>query len=161
MQNHLRHWIALTENDHATLPQSFNGTKIVDSSHQPLIVYHGTDDDVTKFNLQGTTYLGIYFSSSRKYASEFGRHILSAYINLRHPFVLDLDNRGSKNYASTHGEIVLNGNIVGFYRKLDHEAIDSLTAAGYDGIVAHFGVKFFEVVAFDPNQVSLIPSESR
>lgn len=136
------------------------GTKIIDSNGKPLVLYHGTDDpQIINFNLQGTTYLGIYFSSSLSYAREYGSHIISAYVNLQHPFVLDLGNHASTHYASTHGEIVLDGTIVGFYRKLDHDAIDALTNAGYDGIVAHFSVKFFEVVAFDPDQVNLIPAE--
>ena len=122
--------------------------------------WHGTDQPIDNniFNEQGTTYLGIYASSDVNYARTFGKIVVPVVMNVINPLELDLDDKESPNYSTpSNGEIVLDEQIVGFYRKLNPQTISVLRQRGYDGIkVKYKGVEDFEVVAFDPSQVTIV-----
>lgn len=139
-----------------SLEQWAKGSKIVAPSGALLPVFHGTEypEDFDRFRPHGNSYLGIYASADRAYAESFGEHVKMLWFALRNPFQIDLNDRASPHFATLHGEISLDGSIVGFYRHLEPASIRALTDRGYDGIVANYrGAKFFEVVAFDPEQV--------
>ncbi len=123
------------------------------------IYWHGTEytPNFKAFNIQGNSYLGIYASSSKEYAETFGEHLIRLQIDIGNPFVINMGDRSSPNYATTQGEIRIGNKMVGFYRKLTPEVVSLLKSKGYDGIeVEYNGVKGFEVVAFDPNQVKIL-----
>ena len=122
-------------------------------------LWHGTDNSMqfNDFNLQGDTYLGVYATSDKDYAKNFGHHLIGLDMTLHRPFYLDLDQPTSvSNTSAKYGEMVLGNKIIGFYRKLTQEAIDILKANGYDGIVIKYkNNPTFEVVAFDPKSVGI------
>jgi hypothetical protein len=67
----------------------FQGSKVVDSNGDPLLVFHGTDKDFTRFNLKNSRQPIIWFSSNREKiergdAGAAGRsRIISAYLSIK------------------------------------------------------------------------------
>lgn len=75
-------WFGDWEND------SKNASKVVDENGEPLVVYHGTDnEDFTVFDHNKSRNLqyakGFFFSSDMNVAKSFGRRIISAFLNAR------------------------------------------------------------------------------
>lgn len=62
---------------------------------EPLVVYHGTLTDFNVFDTekQGIGWLGrsFYFAGDKKLAKTFGRKVLSSFLNVRRPFVVQGD----------------------------------------------------------------------
>ena len=71
----------------------FAGSKVVDDSGNPLVVYHGTDANFSVFN-KPYGFTGNYFTDSKenaKYFSEYGFHpenakIMPCYLKIENPF---------------------------------------------------------------------------
>jgi hypothetical protein len=122
-------------------------------------LWHGTDDQPFQhFKAQGHSYLGIYGTSDKEYAKNFGKNLTRMEMQFKNPLFLNMDDKDAPNYASpSNGEIVLNNKIVGFYRKLTKETISLLQKMGYDGIVVKFrNNDTFEVVSFEPENVKIL-----
>lgn len=73
----------------------FGRSKVVDGSGRPLVMYHGTDTRFEKFSRSaggrtddGYYGKGFYFSPSREEASEYGHHVIEAYLRVENPFWL-------------------------------------------------------------------------
>ena len=78
----------------------FGGSKVVDKSGKPLVVYHGTDKDFEEFDLNRSgsasgQYLGkgFYFAQSAGVADAFAgvdnARIVPAYLSIKNPFRTD------------------------------------------------------------------------
>lgn len=75
----------------------FFNSLIVDKSGKPLVVYHGTDSNITSFKIEepktsekkSTRSPGIFFSSDFKVAKTFGDKIYPVYLNLQNPLIID------------------------------------------------------------------------
>ena len=110
-----------------------NASKIVDENGEPLVVYHGGNDDFNIFNLNKTTLSRFYFTPDKKYA-EF-RGVFKAYflkvINLEYEEWQD-----RKNLPKPKGEFSGFGNLLKLYGK---KPIMNLA----------------EIVVFDSNQIKL------
>lgn len=157
----------------------FSGSKIVDEHGNPLIVYHGTDREISAFDFDyagsrdtGFYGKGMYFTPDPEYAGyyplvhaiqtrhhfkagsrpEYGKNIIPVYLRILNPLVID---QPSKLY-----------NLV----KTDKgaEITEKLKKMGYDGVVKlgsgrvnpEQKGKIVEIVAFYPNQIkSAIGSE--
>jgi len=69
----------------------FDGSKVVDSSGNPLVVHHGTSEKFSKFNLNKTTQGIIWFTSNKNSveAGEVGAqgrgHIMDLYVRMKNP----------------------------------------------------------------------------
>lgn len=105
---------------------------LCEAENQPIL-YHGSDDRFDAHSAQGTTYLGIYYSSDKDYARTYGKYLKATHVILHHPFLIN--------------------------RKLTPETIETIKSHGYDGIMAEYqGNPYFEVVAFEPSQVHELSS---
>jgi len=143
----------------------FGKSKVVDKQGRPLVVYHGSPGGGPKetsaleeFSKRSFRYEGIYFTSDPGYASQQyaqnsqgGAHIYPVYISIQNPYIVDMDKDG------TSGAVVIDNKIIGFYRDLSRDAIETLNSLGHDGIIAKYNDNStFEVVAFNPTQVKSI-----
>lgn len=67
----------------------FQGSKVVDDKGEPLLVYHGTDKDFSRFSLKNSAQPIIWFSSDKQKiergdAGAAGRsRIISAYLSIK------------------------------------------------------------------------------
>ena len=132
----------------------FGDSKVVDADGKPLVVYHGTNSDVTRFADtfaqigQGNS--GIYFSQNPEYASKYAKsgktqaNVIRAYLSVKNPFVIG-ETKGelSKDLAQMRSNETSS-----FWVTPDQ--IKLLKKAGYDGI---FNEKWNEIVVFDPTQI--------
>jgi hypothetical protein len=116
-------------------------------------LWHGTDDSpATHFHTKGHSYLGIYGSSDKSHATEYGKNLTKMNIVMNKPFFLDLDDK-----TPYHGKIVVGNRVIGVYENLDRETIDLLSKLGYDGIVVKYkGNSTFEVVSFNSKNVKIL-----
>lgn len=73
----------------------FGNSKVVDQNGDPMIVYHGTNDDVEIFdkNLIGSSSKnmghygkGFYFSTNKNESKLYGENIIQAYLSIKKPF---------------------------------------------------------------------------
>jgi hypothetical protein len=78
---------------------------VVDENGEPLVVYHGTNTEFTSFSKEkinsatgfGDFGAGFYFTASHNTAkyytlkSDKGRFIMSVFLNIRNPFIIDLN----------------------------------------------------------------------
>lgn len=109
----------------------FGESKVVDEQGKPLVVYHGTDADITEFKPRGQSG-AIFFSASPKQAEKFaglaavktqartgaegltGQNIIPAYVKLKKPF--DFSNRQqvadlADKLTNVYGAIELRGGV--------------------------------------------------
>jgi len=72
----------------------FGDSKIVDDNGEPLVVYHGTNQDIDSFNETVESknnrgnIKGFFFSTSKSMADGYGPNIVSAYLKMEKPFVV-------------------------------------------------------------------------
>jgi hypothetical protein len=121
----------------------------------PLVVYHGTRDDIESFDLAhpnrkdvGWLGRGIYTSSSADQAGDYaevkrgagGERILPLYLSVKHPYVISNAQKARMKGASQ--------------AQIDRFT-DSLKGLGYDGVVMPIedADNHVELVAFEPGQV--------
>jgi len=76
----------------------FGDSKIVDDNGEPLVVYHGTKQDIDAFsetveskNNRGNI-KGFFFSTSKSMAGGYGPNTVSAYLKMEKPFVVGETN---------------------------------------------------------------------
>ena len=139
--------------------------------------FHGTDAAVTG-HLQpsesGTLGAGIYFTNTRESAAAYGSTILEADIHLQNPWVirldldsptiqeLDWDNPAVDAVLSLpNGKSLVDSAIAGNAFGFGRDLTTTLTEAGYDGIVGTYTDGSKEIVAFRPEQVSLVRKTSK
>lgn len=137
----------------------FGDSKIVDERGDPLVVYHGTTSDIEAFAMsrvgtsdQGWYGHGIYLTAAPDSASAYagaedgalGGNVIPCYVSMRNPYVWPV----GKSMA---------------LRREDAAALTArLKSRGHDGVVVpnpHADGaqgRFFEIVAFSPNQVKSI-----
>jgi hypothetical protein len=124
----------------------FGDSKVVDEKGEPLVVYHGTDEefyafDPSKQNVRNARMgMGFYFTANKDAAAMSGDRVMPVYLSLQNPYVISLDGDpkfGSEGYETRE--------------KLKRDpvaATKELRAAGYDGI--QDGNTY---VAFEPTQI--------
>jgi hypothetical protein len=72
----------------------FGDSKIVDDNGQPLVVYHGTDQNIDSFNETVESknnrgnIKGFFFSTSKSMAEGYGPNVVFAYLKMENPFVV-------------------------------------------------------------------------
>jgi len=92
---------AITDSDN--FKKWFGGSKVVDDSGNPLVVYHGTDAEFSKFNIskRGKYGKGIYLSIHEGDARIFGGKIMPLYASIKKPFIIpesELNNNEDAKY---------------------------------------------------------------
>lgn len=108
----------------------FAGSKVVDKSGRPLVVYHGTCADITAFDFEyvrSNDELGIFTSVDHHVAADYaegpGGNVMPLYLAIRTPYEMDNDER---MMIQVFGEEYHEGGTTGF--------VDDLKSSGYDGI---------------------------
>lgn len=111
-----------------------NASKVVDKNGEPLVVYHGTNNIFTIFKRdlnpedEGVYGKGLYFASWKEYAEEYGKNIMSVFLNIRNPRYMQDDD------FSNYGKEII----------------------GNDGVIADLNVwkeGGKEIVVTNPNQI--------
>ncbi len=148
----------------------FGISRVVDASGQPLVVYHGTQYDVTAFDpgMMGDTVssddVGFFFTNdpveANAYASwDWDReapipNVMPVYLSLQNPLIVDISNRHHKGAAPGL-----------WYDEHGQRMAAYALASGYDGLViSDFGCgssaprstwsgKQTLYVAFEPTQI--------
>lgn len=147
----------------------FGKSAVVDADGKPRMVFHGTDAEFDVFEPSATGVFGpgIYFSDSVDGSADvYGDNIVSAYLKMENPWVIDADPESPTAYAedfdhpSIDAVLALPRGREMFDRikrrdseHFDSELQDSLVALGYDGVIATYPDGSKEFVVFSPEQV--------
>lgn len=130
----------------------FGGSKVTTQGGDPLVVFHGTADDVSKFSKEsigkrerGWYGDGFYFTPNQTMASDYAStsrksnnanspNVIPAYVSLKNPFEM-YSSRNELNLLSERQK-----------RYIKSE---------YDGVIVRDSEtgEILEVVAFEPNQI--------
>ena len=84
---------SVLDNDIIELPLS-NASKVVDENGEPLVVYHGSNNNFTIFDKEkigsstdyGVFGKGFYFAVTKSYASNYGKNITACFLNIKNPY---------------------------------------------------------------------------
>jgi hypothetical protein len=132
-----------------------NASKIIDDNGEPMVVYHGTNSDFTKFSLEkvgsnidyGMWGSGFYFSPLRSFSKYYGSKILKLFLNIRNPFVRNPNIQGSKSqFKPVYG------------KEASLNLRNEILSYNYDGVIQYeLGEKnpLTQIIAFEPNQIKL------
>ena len=156
----------------------FGSSKVVGKDGEPLVVYHGTDADITEFSQAfGKASPGFYFSSSTDLANIYaskgdpngllkrsGGNVMPVYLSIKNPFVptggIEANTLPKKLVVSIlrklpgiKKELALLEKVKD-YVALSKEQIDALKERGYDGIITD---KVY--IAFEPTQIKSVFNE--
>lgn len=139
----------------------FGDSKVVDSEGVPLVVYHGTKGEFTKFDLEragsktdsGAWGRGIYFAVDPEYAGAYagrteGSNIVPAYISLQNPLVVDARERTAAIRGI--GLEVPRGDPTPAWSQ---QFANAVAQRGYDGVIVTLDGAPAEIVAFRPEQI--------
>lgn len=141
-------WFGDWEND----PE--NASKVVDENGEPLVVYHGSLEKFTIFNLEfvgktdyGMWGKGFYFSPLKTFSKAYGKNIYKVFLDIKNPLVVKgvskLPNEFKPVYGDEQNSVVLR---------------ERLLNAKFDGVFQYeLGqvLKLTQLVAFHSNQIKL------
>jgi hypothetical protein len=166
--------------DQTTTPEFrtwFGESKVTDEQGAPLVVYHGTNQNITAFDSSkigardaGFFGSGFYFTPDQDAALDYadsavadtgqGEAVaLSTYVSLQNPFVWDMSDEGAaqtREALATFGikRESVRGNSAALSNSKEREQFNrAVRAAGYDGVVVRDEDGVQEVVAFEPTQI--------
>ena len=149
-----------------------NSSKVVDENGEPMVVYHGTNENFNIFdkkkagsgNDKGLRGKGFYLSPNQKTSEAYGGRVISAYISLKHPF--NPSEFASAEEVSKHltnrlvqqgyDEYTVDSSIfnVGYSFSVGNEYANVFSSilkeAGYDGVLYPHRQ---EVITFDSHQI--------
>ena len=139
----------------------FGSSRVVDEQGRPLVVYHGTKGEFTKFDLEragsktdsGAWGRGIYFAVDPEYAGAYagraeGSNIVPAYISLQNPLVVDARERTAAIRGI--GLEVPRGDPTPAWSQ---QFANAVAQRGYDGVIVTLDGAPAEIVAFRPEQI--------
>ncbi|WP_275272283.1 LPD1 domain-containing protein [Limnobacter sp. P1] len=167
----IRPQAGLSSSVKSMLDQVNDVSKVVDKEGEPLVVYHGTGADISKFkpSARGSFGSGVYFSdreTAENYASSGdAATIVPVYLSMKNPLVVDADyGRGEEIdfdsaaiplvealFGGEAGPVIeksKNGD--GFFGK---EIQQEAKRQGFDGLILTYPDGSKEYVVFDPTQI--------
>lgn len=125
-----------------------NSSKVVDENGEPLVVYHGTNNEFNIFNksTRGAFGKGFYFTQNLKEAKGYGEKIIKVFINIKNPantkqvqdVLLNIEDR-----------LYLEDTL------LSKKITERLLILKCDGVLFEYQNKDKFVVCFNPNQIKL------
>lgn len=145
----------------------FGGSKVVDEAGKPKLVYHGTADYVTEFDLDhpnrkdtGWLGTGVYVTTDPELASSYSllkpgmdRNVMPLFASLKNPYYATLKDK-QRLHSVSHNE----GTEAG--RKAADQFTADLKAKGHDGVILNYEARDVgeknlssEMVIFDPKMV--------
>lgn len=119
------------------------------NSYNEIIAYHGTTDK--GYGSYKYTHYTSDYDYAKEYAESKGR-VEKVEITYHKPFIINAKYMG-------YGEIILDNQIIGFYRDLQHDAVEKLKNKDYDIIIVNYPKKnkeAFEIIPFERNQVTIL-----
>ena len=63
-----------------------NASKVVDENGEPLVVYHGSYNQINKFTVEVNAH---YFTNKRIVSETYGKNVLSCFLNIKKPVIWD------------------------------------------------------------------------
>jgi hypothetical protein len=145
----------------------FGESKVVDESNKPIVVYHGTKDDIEQFmkgqpNKKDAGWLGdgFYFTDKPELASTYaqylksgpeGANVLPVYLSIKNPYEATIRDKEYLMMADRRGD-----------KAALKEFTDNLIKQGYDGVVLDYKKQMGvtdpvkEYVAFKPEQIKSV-----
>lgn len=157
-------WFGDWENDPA------NASKIVDKNGEPLVVYHGSPEQFTMFDISkfgrsdnGTIGKGFYFTSKKERTNYYGENLMPVFISAKNP----IDGNQNEALAFVFGsdsvedakERLFNGDDA-MTPEEKEEAGSLITEDLIEEAKKHDGTylstrssKFFELLVNNPNQI--------
>lgn len=146
----------------------FGNSKVVDAEGSPLVVYHGTADDVGSFDLDhpnrhdsGWLGKGVYTTTSSEIASSYSYikagmgdpNVMPLYVSLQNPYLATIADK-QRLQAISHNQGKAAGQVAA-----EHWA-NELKAQGYDGVILEYPESMVgksqaskEIVVFDPTKI--------
>lgn len=118
----------------------FSGSKVVDASGNPLVVYHGTSKKFSKFNLKNAPQPIIWFTSDKSTFKDDASgasgaagkgHVMELYANIKNP-------------AS--------------WKEYEKYGLGQLKGLGYDGVILPEG-NTFDGFVFEPTQLKSVANK--
>ena len=151
----------------ATFKKWFAKSKIVDESGNPLVVYHGTNNEFDTFdkNKIGTATddgiwgRGFYFGSVSD--TPYGTVKMPVYLKMENPFIVN-DYKTVEEIADYldvwEGNFNFdeNNKVVMFSQSQLNQITSHIKEKGHDGIIVKLGEKGIEYVVFEPEQIKSI-----
>jgi|688.fasta_scaffold00162_42 hypothetical protein len=140
-----KNWFGDWENDPA------NSSKVVDENGEPLVVYHRTKTKFYEFNsgsnLIGWLGRGFYFSPNKNEFKEYGRSVLSCFLNIKNLFVSKGEDDG---YLFSEVKSMNKSNV---FNEIDIS--QTLKENGYNGVLLKHWDRGVIINCFEPNQIKL------
>ncbi len=150
-----------------------NASKIVDENGEPKVIYHGSPNEFTAFDLRktgsssdnGLRGRGFYLSSNERSSKSYGDNLFSLFAAIKEPFypadfssakeVADyltrrLEQKGYEEYSVVEDIFTVDDRGFRVGMNFSGQFSSILKDAGYDGVVYPRGQ---EVIAFSPNQI--------
>ncbi len=135
----------------------FGNSKVVDKDGNPLVVYHGTNDNFTVFdsNITRSKRLnfgkGFYFATKRSSAEMYTetRNVMEVYLSATTPYEVygtTFDNSDYRRISEMTGENVTSQNVTEVLKRAGY---DSIIARSYDGNTNPIN----QIVVFESNQI--------
>jgi hypothetical protein len=160
----------------AAFKRWFGNSKVVDAQGNPLVVYHGSPEDIDTFSLKSWGTQGHYFSKDPFYAAQYagkdyrstgkGGAVYPAYLSVQNPLVIDgrvMAEHGIKGaIGRVLGPLLFGSKYEAAIRTnkwqadptasmgLSQAHVKELKSLGYDGIVND---QWNEIVVFDATQI--------
>lgn len=111
----------------AAFEKWFAGSKVVDESGQPKVVYHGTNAEFDKFDTKLSRDLGAHFGTKEQ-AETFGKNVKPVYLSIKNPLRVD------DNFSTLNG---LGRFMNDIYYEVDMSSAESDLLNGYAKKVAN------------------------
>lgn len=134
----------------------FGDSKVVDATGKPLVVYHGTNGDISEFKTKGGA---IYLTASADYAARYangasrgnirtseaqpGANVMPVYVKLENPFIT---SKGSQAHFLTAERVAK-------LKEQGHDGILYSAVYGMPGVRDGDATKATEVVVFNSEQI--------
>ena len=149
----------------------FGDSKVVDKEGNPLVVYHGTTEDIITFKMspEGALGAGIYLTPSTEYANYYapgettGANIIPAYVSIKNPLIINglirdpmIEALVRLGVAENKAESIVEK---AYEEKgyIGKQVMTRAMAQGYDGIMQYGrDGELSEVVAFSNTQVKSV-----
>jgi hypothetical protein len=106
------------QNKKSSFDKWFEGSKVVDQSGNPLVVYHGSHVEIKSF------YDGAFFTDDYMNADGYagGEHVYEAYVSMKRPLVIDAKGAKWDEIDTPYGTSTV-------------EVVGGLDTKKYDGII--------------------------
>jgi len=149
----------------------FGKSKVVDKDGKPLILYHGTTNDITIFRMSpdGALGAGIYLTPEAEYANQYapknlaGANVIPVYASIKNPLIIDGSIRDPMIEALVRlgvHESKATSIVEKAYEEkgyIGKQVMTRAMAQGYDGIMQYSrDGELSEVVVFSNTQVKSV-----